>query len=217
VAGVVLEEEVAVVVSVEYIAPSEAVVMGKVVFLLHAAVDRSHDIDAVTVANDRDLTFDLVVGDRLQTGAFALPLVDVACDNRSVAGAAPSSLKDMRSVAVETQMVEASCMDYGSVGQLVAVVAVKNDFAVAAVVVAAAAAVSFSSVFGVDRRAAFVDSSWSDFEVLAWHSWAIVSCLQHAVARLEQVIQNWPYCQSSESGLDVGCLLGWEGHSYDCC
>jgi hypothetical protein len=107
-------------------------------------------------------------------------------------------------------------MDYGSVVHLVAIVAVKNDFAVF-VVVAAAAAVSFSSVFGVDHMAAFVDSSWSDFEVLAWNSSAIVNCLQHAVAHIEQVIQNWPYCQSSEIGLAVSGLLVWEGHSYDCC
>jgi hypothetical protein len=52
------------------------------------------------------------------------------------------------------------------------------------------AAVSSSSVFDVDRRVAYVDSSWSGFAVFVWKSLAIANDLQHGVVHIEQVIQN---------------------------
>jgi hypothetical protein len=63
-------------------------------------------------------------------------------------------------------------------------VAVRNEFG------DFVAAVSSSSVFDVDHRVAYVDSSWSGFVVFAWKSLAIANYLQHGVVHIEQVIQN---------------------------
>ena len=104
-------------------------------------------------------------------------------------------------------------MNFDSVGQLVASVVVKKDVDVFVVVAAAAAAVvavSFSSIFDADHRAASEDSFLPDLVVLAYCFGTLVHCRQRAVVHTKQVIQCCPCCQSLAIADDVGCHLAWE-------